>query len=45
VIGYAIYKVDNIEVPMLLVYDNWRTTIGVVDYKALSMISSINYMG
>lgn len=45
VIGYAIYKVDNVEVPMFLVYDNWRTTTGVIDYKALSMISSINYMG
>ena len=45
VIGYLIYQVDNALEPMLLVYDNWNTQACVVDYKALSMISSINYMG
>ena len=45
VIGYLIYQVDDALEPMLLVYDNWNTVPCVVDYKALSMISSINYMG
>jgi len=45
IIGYLIYQVDNAFEPMLLVYDNWNTQACVVDYKALSMISSINYMG
>ena len=45
VIGYLVYQVDNVSEPMLLVYDNWNKQACVVDYKALSMISSINYMG
>lgn len=45
IIGYSIYKVDGVITPMLLVYDNWKACTSVVDYKALSMISSINYMG
>ena len=45
IVGYSIYKVDGVITPMLLVYDNWKACTSVVDYKALSMISSINYMG
>lgn len=43
IIGYLIYKVDEEDIPMLLVYDNWVNRPSVVDYKALSIISSINY--
>ena len=44
VIGYEIFRFENgIEYPMLLVYDNWYSTIGYVDYNKLSAFSSINF--
>lgn len=43
IIGYLIYKIDDMHVPMLLVYDNWVERASVVDYNILSIISSINY--
>lgn len=43
VIGYALYQVDDSVEPFLLVYDNWNPRICAVDFKILSMISSINY--
>lgn len=45
IIGYLTYRVnDNKSLePFLLVYDNWKPKIGVIDYKTLSLISSINF--
>ena len=43
VAGYETFKVDNKEIVMLLVYDNWSKTIAHLDYDALCIISSINY--
>lgn len=44
IVGYNEYKIDggNI-VRMLKVYDNWRETIGFVDFKKLGRICCINY--
>ena len=44
IVGYNEYKIDggNI-VRMLKVYDNWRETIGFVDFKKLGRVCCINY--
>lgn len=45
IVGYVVYEVNKeITEPMLLVYDNWNEKVGVVDYKMLSLISSINFL-
>lgn len=43
VIGYNVYKIDNRNIRMLAVYDNWSREVRYIDYERLSMISSINY--
>ena len=45
VVGYLTYRVDKNQSlePFLLVYDNWEPKIRVIDYKTLSLISSINF--
>lgn len=39
IIGYGEYKGAN----LLLVYDNWHTTVSYVDYDRMCSICSINY--
>lgn len=43
VVGYSTYLVDDKEVFMLLVHDNWHKDVCIVDYDLL-FISSINYL-
>lgn len=43
VIGYNMYKIDNRNIRILAVYDNWSREVRYIDYERLSMISSINY--
>ena len=43
VIGYNRYKIDNREIRILAIYDNWAKEVRYIDYERLSMISSINY--
>ena len=42
--GYEVFKFDNgKEYTMLLVYDNWNSSLSYVDYNLVCSISSINY--
>lgn len=43
VIGYNVYKIDNRDIRILAVYDNWSREVRYIDYERLSIISSINY--
>lgn len=44
IVGYEIFKLDNNKkVTMLLVYDNWTTSLSYVDYDLVCTISSVNY--
>lgn len=44
IVGYEVFKLDNNKkVTMLLVYDNWTTSLSYVDYDLVCTISSINY--
>lgn len=43
VIGYEIYQVGNKEVKMLLVADNWYSTIGYIDFDKIKKVSNIMY--
>lgn len=40
VVGFEIYE----KAQFLLVYDNWSKGVSMIDYKKLSVISSINYI-
>ena len=45
VIGYAIYAVNGIEIPMLLLQDNWYKSIGYLDFNRITTAASIHYSG
>ena len=44
VAGYQCYKIDGKDVRLLAIYDNWAKEIRYIDYKKLSIISSIHYL-
>ena len=43
IVGYELYKINNKDVPMLIVYDNWYKAIAYVDYNKMSRFSSIHF--
>lgn len=43
VVGYRIYKADNKEIKMLVLYDNWAYSESLLDYNKLSMFSAIYF--
>ena len=43
IMGYRIMKKDDIEVPILVVLDNWTKLVSYIDYNKLSFVSQINF--
>lgn len=43
IVGYELYKINNKDVPMLIIYDNWARSIAYIDYNKMSRLSSIHY--
>jgi uridylate kinase len=43
VVGYRIYKADNKEIKMLILYDNWAFSESLLDYNKLSVLSAIYF--
>jgi hypothetical protein len=45
IIGYELYRINGQLIPMLVIYDNWYSSISYVDYNKMSTIASIHYAG
>jgi hypothetical protein len=41
--GYIIYKINNKNITLLIINDNWSSGMRFIDYDTISCISSINY--